>query len=241
MDRVILIPARMGASRFPGKPLVNLEGKPMVQWVYEACLASGWTDSIYIATPDREIVEATESFGGRAILTSHDHPTGTDRLAEANEQLGASAVVNVQGDEPLIAPESIRAVGDALLGEGVELSSAYCQAQPEEYDLPQVVKVVLNHQADSLYFSRYPIPFARENRVLPVYKHLGLYGYRQEPLRAYSSWEPGPLEVAEGLEQLRFLHHGFTFRMVEVEPAATAVDVPEQAEQVRQILQNRTT
>jgi 3-deoxy-manno-octulosonate cytidylyltransferase (CMP-KDO synthetase) len=237
MRAVIVIPARMGATRFPGKPLVDLLGKPMVQWVYEAALTSGIADRVVVAAPDQEIIDACARFGGEGILTSHDHPTGTDRIAEVAKHIEADVYVNVQGDEPLIQSDSIRACAGPLLEDATkQMSSVYSLCRPDEYDNPAVVKVVTDKQGYALYFSRYPIPFERNARIQPVKKHVGLYAYRREPLLAFSTWGMSPLETAESLEQLRFMENGVRIHMSEAAGTELAVDTPEQADQVRELL-----
>ncbi|HVT13068.1 MAG TPA: 3-deoxy-manno-octulosonate cytidylyltransferase [Fimbriimonadaceae bacterium] len=234
---MIVIPARMASTRFPGKPLCDLMGKPMVQWVYERALASGIADKVVVATPDQKIVERCGSFGAEAILTRADHPSGTDRLAEVAEAHPAEVYVNVQGDEPLIDPESIRACAQPLLEDpAIQLGSVYSVCPEEEWENPAVVKVVLDLGGFALYFSRYPIPFARNLRANPVYKHIGIYAYRRECLQDFSGWTPTPLERAESLEQLRFLEHGYRMFMARGMGSELAVDTPEQAEEVRAIL-----
>lgn len=240
MRCVIVIPARMGATRFPGKPLVDLMGKPMVQWVWEAAKASGVGDRIVVATPDQEIVNRVAEFGGEAELTSHNCLTGTDRIAEVAERIPADVYVNVQGDEPLIEPESIRACATPLLNNvEIQMASVWCPCGDEELDNPAVVKVVTDLEGFALYFSRYAIPYARNERMIGVKKHLGLYAFRRGPLTEFAQWPQSPLEVAESLEQLRFMHHGIRIYMSEARPAALAVDTPEQADEVRRILAAR--
>lgn len=240
MRCVIVIPARMGATRFPGKPLVDLLGKPMVQWVVEAAQASGVADRVIVATPDREIVDACAAFGAEAMLTSHDHATGTDRIAEVARAVEAGFYINVQGDEPLIRKESIQACAEPMASDaGVRMASIYSECPDAEYDEPSVVKVVLDQQGDALYFSRHAIPFARNPRVAPVWKHVGLYAYRREALLAFSGWAPTALEQAESLEQLRFMEHGVRIRMAPGAGTELAVDTPEQADAVRLLLAER--
>ena len=252
---MIVIPARMGASRFPGKPLADLCGKPMVQWVYEAAVASGVGEQVVVAAPDQEIIDACISFGAESVLTSPDHPTGTDRIAEVARKIEADVYVNVQGDEPLIKPDSIAACAQPLLrtpsplsgwfapasGEGAgggeaQMASVYTHCTPEEYDNPATVKVVTDLTGFALYFSRHPIPFERNPRIGPVKKHIGLYAYRRQPLLEFAQWSMSPLETAESLEQLRFMEHGVRIFMSEAEGTELAVDTPEQADQVRIIL-----
>ncbi len=237
MDLCIVIPARMGATRFPGKPLADLYGKPMVEWVYERAVASGAAGRVVVATPDDVIAEATRGFGGEAILTSPDHPTGTDRIAEAAESLGAELYVNVQGDEPLIEPETIRACAEALRSGDAQVASVYDDLEEEGADDPNVVKVVLDRKGNALYFSRSPIPYPRSGSR-ELHKHIGIYGYSLEALRAFASLPPGELEQTESLEQLRFLENGWAIRMAKGRGTPLAVDTPEQLEHVRTIMEN---
>ncbi len=236
----IVIPARMGSTRFPGKPLCDLLGKPMVQWVVEAARRSGIASTVVVATPDREIMDACVGFGAEAVLTSASHATGTDRLAEVAERLQADVYVNVQGDEPLVSPASIRACAEPMLEDSdVPMASVYSTCAPHEWEDPSVVKVVTDAGGYALYFSRFAIPYPRNERLAPVKKHVGIYAYRGDVLQAFGGWPMGELERAESLEQLRFLHHGVRIRMSEGEGAEMAVDTPEQAEQVRAILRSR--
>jgi 3-deoxy-D-manno-octulosonate cytidylyltransferase len=237
MRCAIVIPARMAATRFPGKPLIDLHGKPMVQWVYEAARRAEIADKVLVATPDHEILERVQAFGGEAILTRADHPTGTDRLAEVARIVRAEVYVNVQGDEPLIQPESICACANPMLEDAsVEMASVYAECPENEVEDPSVVKVVTDDLGYALYFSRFPIPYPRNERVIPVKKHVGLYAYRGELLERFSTWSMHPLEKAESLEQLRFMGHGVRIKMSAAESTAVAVDLPEHAETVRAIL-----
>ncbi len=240
MRCMIVIPARMGSTRFPGKPLCDLNGKPMVQWVYNSCVAAEVADKVFIATPDPEIVEAAARFGAEAVLTRHDHITGTDRIAEVAVQQKADVYVNVQGDEPLIQAETIRACALPLMeNDQIEMGSVYSPCPENEFDNPATVKVVTDAKDFALYFSRYPIPFARNSRPLGVKKHIGVYAYRRDPLMAFSGWTPSALETAESLEQLRFMHNGVRIFMAPGAGTELAVDTPEQAEEVRRILAGR--
>lgn len=237
---VIVIPARMGATRFPGKPLVDLLGKPMVQWVVEAAHASGIAERVVVAAPDQEIIERVQGFGGEAILTRHDHVTGTDRIAEVAQLIEAEVYVNVQGDEPLIQPSSIAACAEPLLNDsGIEMGSVYSLCPEDEYDNAAVVKVVTDLAGFAMYFSRHPIPFERNPRIAPVKKHVGLYAYSRDALLRFSKWPMGVTETAESLEQLRFLENGVRIFMAEAEGTALAVDTPEQADEVRRLLSSR--
>lgn len=240
MSCAIVIPARMGSTRFPGKPLCDLLGKPMIQWVYEASVASQIADQVIVATPDQEIVDACGMFGAEAMLTRHDHPTGTDRIAEVATHIHADVYVNVQGDEPLIRPASIEACARPLLEDpNIQVGSVFCECPPEEKDNPAAVKVVTDREGYALYFSRWAIPFPRNPRPGTLKKHIGLYAFTQRALMNFASWEPTPLEQAESLEQLRFIENGVRIRMSFAEGSELAVDTPEQAEEVREILGSR--
>ena len=239
MKCLIVIPARMGATRFPGKPLHSIAGKAMVQWVHEAAVKSGAGERVVVATPDEEIVSACREFGAEAILTRHDHTTGTDRIAAVAERIPADFYVNVQGDEPLIDPASIVACAQPMLDPEVLMASVYDDCAEEEWENPNVVKVVTDLLGDALYFSRHAIPFSRNPRTEPVKKHVGLYAYRGAVLREFSAWPQSPNEIAESLEQLRMLHHGIKIRMAKGAATALAVDTPDQADEVERILLSR--
>lgn len=231
----------MASTRFPGKPLCDLMGKPMIQWTYEAARASGIGDQMLIATPDPEIMDACQLFGADCVLTRADHPSGTDRLAEVSEHVAADVYVNVQGDEPLIDPATIRGVAQPLLqNPDVQMASAYGICPTSSYDDPSVVKVVTDQAGFALYFSRWCLPFQRSGeRSLAVKQHIGIYAFRRDLLQAFAGWPVSPLENAESLEQLRFLEHGVRIAMVEAKMTEVSVDNPEQADQVRAILAQR--
>lgn len=212
----------------------------MVQRVFEAAANAGIADKVVVATPDKEIVDACQAFGAEAILTRMDHITGTDRIAEVAAAFAAEVYVNVQGDEPLIPPSSIAVCARTLLeNKSAQMGSVYSYCAEAECDDPAVVKVVTDGEGFALYFSRYAIPFPRNERQIPVKKHIGLYAYRREALRNFSSWPISPLEAAESLEQLRFMHHGVRILMAEAAGAELAIDTPEQADRVREILRLR--
>lgn len=236
MDVAIVIPSRMGSTRFPGKPLCDLLGKPMIQWVCEAAARSGIGGAVIVATPDPEIVDACASFGAEAVLTSHNHPTGTDRIAEVAQKVRADVYLNVQGDEPLVDPTDMEKCVRPLLDRGAFMASVMTVCPEHEEDNHAVVKVVTDLEDNALYFSRNAIPFPRHARVAPLMKHVGMYAYTRETVMAFSGWEQTPLEVAEGLEQLRFLEHGVRIKMAKGHGCALAVDTPEQAEAVRLLL-----
>jgi 3-deoxy-manno-octulosonate cytidylyltransferase (CMP-KDO synthetase) len=233
---VVVIPARMGSTRFPGKPLADLCGKPMVQWVYERALESRVADRVIVATPDAEIADAVQRFGGEAAMTSADHQTGTDRIAEVAEGLDAEFYLNVQGDEPLIRPETIRSCAEALLRRTAPVASVYDALEETAAEDPNIVKVVMDVHERALYFSRSPIPYPRNPRQ-GLWKHIGIYGYTRAALLAFAGWQPTPLESAEGLEQLRFLEHGTPIQMARGRGTELAVDTPEQLERVKSIME----
>ena len=243
MNAVALIPARLAATRLPNKPLALIAGKIMLQHVYERAQQARLIDAVYIATPDREIAEAVRVFGGQVLMTRHDHQTGTDRLAEAAQQLGKETkiIVNVQGDEPLIDPATIDGVAEPLLADEALAMSSLCCPLPEgrEGD-PNVVKVVVAQSGDALYFSRSPLPY-RRNTDAPGYQplqHIGLYGYRRDFLEKFPTLPRTPLEQIESLEQLRALEHGYRIKMVFTQSAPESVDTPEDLERVRGILES---
>lgn len=230
----------MASTRFPGKPLVDLGGKPMLQWVYEACQRAALDVPIVIATPDEEIYGAGRLFGASVVMTRNDHPSGTDRLAEVAELLPADAYINVQGDEPLIDPVNIQRCASLISQDGVDMASLYVQAGDNELQNPAAVKVVVSLDGFALYFSRSLIPYPRNAPSPPVKKHLGIYAYSSRVLTQFKTWSMSPLEATEGLEQLRFLEHGVRIKMGEGVNAATAVDTPEQADEVRRILASQS-
>lgn len=231
MKTLAVIPARYASTRFPGKPLAVLTGKPMVQHVWERCRAAGM-DRVIVATEDERIVTACRAFGAEAELTSPGHRSGTDRVAEvASRHSEYPLVVNVQGDEPAIEPATISAVASILREPGVQISTAVAELK-DSADLgnPNVVKVVIGLNGDALYFSRAPIPFVRESSagVRPVFlRHFGIYGFRREVLLEVTALPPSTLEECESLEQLRWLQAGYAVRCVRTEGGGTGVDTPE--------------
>jgi len=233
-----IIPARLAATRLPNKPLLDIAGKPMIQWVYERANRSHFLGQLIVATPDEEIRQCVESFGGQAIMTSSEHRSGTDRLAEAARYLDADIVVNIQGDEPMLEAEAIDILVQAMLNSpDIPMSSLMCPLRSkQEEDDPSVVKVVTDCQGFALYFSRARIPYPRCAEAVQVWKHIGIYAYRRNFLIKFAALEPTPLEKAESLEQLRALENGYRIKMVETCFSPTSVDTPEDLDRVRQLL-----
>ncbi|MHB1001841.1 MAG: 3-deoxy-manno-octulosonate cytidylyltransferase [Armatimonadota bacterium] len=241
-DRIVgLIPARLAATRLPNKPLLSIAGKPMIQWVYEHASQASLLDEVIVATPDEEIRQCVESFGGRVEMTSHAHRSGTDRLAEAARRIDADIVVNIQGDEPLLDPATIDLLAEAMIRDpDIPMASLMCSiCNNQEEDDPSVVKVVTDTQNIAMYFSRFNIPFARDSGHVSVKKHIGLYAYRLHFLLTFANLEPTPLERTESLEQLRALENGYRIKMVETNFSPTSVDTPEDLECVRSILEGQ--
>ena len=229
---VVLIPARYASTRFPGKPLHLLAGKPLVQHVWErACQAKG-IDSVIIATDDMRIAEAAFAFGAEVALSSPDCVSGTDRCAEVAARLKKVArVINVEGDEPMVAPALLSKLARALKKESsLEMVTAATPfGKDEDPANPNAVKVVLNKNSDALYFSRSPIPFLRDGPSFPFLRHLGIYGYTSGFLQRFVKWPTGVLEAAESLEQLRALERGASIRVVLTTHASIGVDTPADA------------
>ena len=226
----VIIPARWASTRFPGKPLVPLRGKPLVQHVWERAGRAKRVGRIIIATDDMRIAEAAFDFGAEVALTSPKHPTGTDRLAEVAKKLkSASIILNVQGDEPDIAPSTIDRLAEALQDDpklGM-VTAANPLTDPADVQDPNVVKVVTDLAGRALYFSRSVIPHDRDGRGGVKYlRHQGIYGYRRKVLLAFVKWKPTPLEQAERLEQLRALEHGIAIGVIVVRRGSVGVDVP---------------
>ena len=236
-----IIPARWASTRFPGKPLHLIAGKPLVQHVWERCQQCNLLDNVVVATDDTRISEACQSFGAEVAMTSSEHPTGTDRIAEAaSSRPEATHIINIQGDEPLIDPALIDQLGQSLLDDaGVSMATA---ANPISDDAlmadPNVVKVVMAQNGDALYFSRSAIPYRRaESPALKLYRHKGIYAYRRDFLEKFITWKPSPLELAESLEQLRALENNARIKVLITDDESPGVDTLEQAQQIEALLQ----
>jgi 3-deoxy-manno-octulosonate cytidylyltransferase (CMP-KDO synthetase) len=249
-----MIPARYASSRFPGKPLALIAGRPMIQHVYERASQARFVDTVLVATDDPRIVAAVEAIGGQAVMTSSAHPSGTDRIAEVATRYASDIVVNVQGDEPCIAPQAIDAMIQPLRDDDAVSITTLAHPLRDVADLltPHVVKVVVDRQGDALYFSRAPIPYDRHawpqspqmlaaagvSPGLPpgCFRHLGLYAYRREVLLHLARLPRSTLEQVEQLEQLRALEHGYRLRVVQTTYESVGVDTPADIWRAEQML-----
>lgn len=250
MNYLGIIPARYASTRFPGKPLANLGGKPMIQWVYENTLQS--LENVIVATDHPDIHSAVNRFGGKVIMTSPDHPSGTDRCAEVLETLrekGESydVVLNIQGDEPLIRNTHLSILMHAFDRDDIQIATlANVIEDPAELFNPNVVKVVTGKGGKALYFSRSPIPHLRNRpeedwfNGFKYLKHLGMYAYRSEVLSKITRLKTSPLEQAESLEQLRWLEHGYSIRVHITTEVSMGIDTPEDLEKAREIISSQS-
>ncbi|MFC1503015.1 3-deoxy-manno-octulosonate cytidylyltransferase [Pseudomonadota bacterium] len=247
MSFTVIIPARYQSTRLPGKPLADIGGKPMIQWVYEQACKAG-AEQVIVATDDQRIVDVVKGFGGEVCLTRADHESGTERLAEvvAKYQLADDhIVVNVQGDEPLIPDTIIRQVADNLANNSAPMATLAVEIdQPDEVFNPNAVKVVTDKDGYALYFSRASIPWDRDNYAKQpqeihrnLMRHIGIYAYRAGFINTYINWEPSTLEKIEALEQLRVLWYGEKIHVdVAIDAPPAGVDTPEDLEKVRALL-----
>lgn len=238
---VVVIPARYASSRLPGKPLMELGGKPMVQRVYERAKLAQTVERVVVATDDQRIVDAVKAIGGEARMTRPDHRTGTERIAEVAAHEPGNIFVNVQGDEPLIDPAAIDTAVGALLEEPAAQIATVATAIRHAGDImdPNVVKTVLDFEGNALYFSRAPIPWIRDTQqkiYVKYWKHLGLYVFQRDALLEYPTLPHGELEKIEQLEQLRWLENGWKMRVAEVARDSVSVDVPEDVARVEKML-----
>jgi 3-deoxy-manno-octulosonate cytidylyltransferase (CMP-KDO synthetase) len=235
---VALIPARFASTRFPGNPLADIDGRTMIEHVYRRAEASPVVSRVIVATDDLRIATRVAGFGGNVRLTRADHLTATDRLAEVAATLDCDIVVNVQGDEPLLDSRSIAEAVAPFADPSISMTTLYHRiSNPADLTNPNVVKVVLDRAGFAMYFSRAPIPHARDPRGgwPPLYRHIGLYAYRRTALLVLASLDPTPLERTESLEQLRALEHGIRIKAVETAYDSIGVDTPEDLEQVRRL------
>ncbi|MEN8193490.1 MAG: 3-deoxy-manno-octulosonate cytidylyltransferase [Bacteroidota bacterium] len=235
-----VIPARYGSSRFPGKVLAKIAGKPMIQWVYERANNSKLLDQLFVAVDDKKVKECVEGFGGNAVMTGMNHQSGTDRIAEAMESIEADIVVNIQGDQPLLDSDMIDEAVQPLLDDStVLMSTIKTKISSEDYLDPSVVKVVVDENDNALYFSRSLIPFSRDNAETDIYEHVGLYVYRKDFLFEISKMPQSYLEKIEMLEQLRVMEKGYKIKVIETKSdkaAGVSVDTPEDLAKVEKII-----
>ncbi len=239
---IVVIPARYGSTRLPGKPLVSLAGRPMIQRVYERAKSALRVDQVIVATDDERIVKAVESFGGQARMTRPDHRTGTERVAEVAAYVEGDIFVNVQGDEPLLDPAAVDIAVSSLLEEPAAAVATVATPIRTPADImdPNAVKVVLDFDGNALYFSRAPIPWVRDTASkiqVRHMKHLGLYAFQRDALREYPTLPQGELERVEQLEQLRWMENGWKIRVAEVEHDAVSVDVLADVARVEKLLE----
>lgn len=239
---IIVIPARYASTRLPAKPLADIHGKPMIQWVYERSKLARGVDRVVVATDDHRITQVVEAFGGEAMMTSPDLQSGTDRVAAVADQIPADIYVNVQGDEPLIDPIAIESAVKLVKNQGFLMSTVMTPLRTvQELRDPSVVKVLADQNGRAIYFSRHPIPYSRgplpeAGQPFCCQRHVGLYVYRRETLMKFRDLPPSALERAEILEQLRAMDHGISIGITEVNFTSIGVDTSEDLEKVRQYL-----
>lgn len=231
---IAVIPARYGATRFPGKPLATIAGKPMIQHVYERAQQAKRFARVVVATDDRRIADAVRRFGGEAVMTRADHASGTDRIAEAAAQMPGEVICNVQGDEPLVAAESLDALVGLFDDPAVQMATVCTLLPPNEQANPNVVKLMLDADGCAQDFFRQPA--TGHQRPGAIFKHLGLYGYRRDFLRQFVSWPPSPREQAERLEQLRAVERGIRIKVAFTPHDTIAVDAPGDVAKVETML-----
>ena len=237
-----VIPARYQSSRFPGKPLADILGKPMIWWVYQQCLKVPELAEVYVATDDDRIFNTCTQLGIRVLMTSDQHRSGTDRLGEVANRIKADVYVNIQGDEPLIEPQMIRDLIGIFADESVYYGSLRKQITDEaEILAPSTVKVVVDKHEDALYFSRSVIPSnVKDGKTVRIYRHVGIYAYKRDFLMTFIQLPPSELEAVEGLEQLRALENGYKLRVHETQFDSIGVDLPEHIALVEQAIRQHS-
>ncbi len=240
-----VIPARYGSTRFPGKPLALIGGKPMIQWVYEKAVQAKSIDRVLVATDDRRILQTVQDFGGQAVMTPSELPSGTDRVAFAVKDEQVDVVINLQGDEPFVQPELLDALADVFAQrDDVHLATPVKRiTRYEELIDPNLVRVVIDKDGWALYFTRSVIPYLRDvpeqstwPEHFPFFKHVGIYAYRKPFLLEFTTWPAAKLEQAERLEQLRVLENGRKIFTVQTEYESLSVDTPQDLEKINQLL-----
>lgn len=238
LKTIAVIPARMSSTRFPGKVLANLGGKPIIQWVWERTVRSK-ASQVLIATDSEEVIRAAKSFGANAVMTRPDHPSGSDRIREAAQNIDYDVIINVQGDEPFMEPDVINSLIDVMNGgDAPEMATVVVPCKREEIaSNPNLPKVVLTADDYALYFSRSEIPFLRVGGTdMPLYRHWGIYAYRRATLDRFVSLPESPLEKCEKLEQLRALENGIRIKVVKTAFQSIGIDTPEDLERAEQYI-----
>ncbi|MCI9259584.1 MAG: 3-deoxy-manno-octulosonate cytidylyltransferase [Romboutsia sp.] len=237
---VAVIPARYASSRFPGKPLAKIHDKPMIQWVYERVKGVEGITDVYVATDDERIFDTVECFGGKVIMTSKDHKSGTDRISEAISKIDddIDIVLNIQGDEPMIKKEMISQLISAFDDESVNMATLKKRLYDEDdINNPNIAKVITDVNNDATYFSRSTIPYNRDGKDdIKYFKHIGVYGYKKDFLMKFSNLKKSNLEELEQLEQLRVIENGYKIRVIETEYESIGVDLPEHIDKVESLL-----
>jgi len=237
-----VIPARFHSTRFPGKPLAIISGKPMIQHVYERALKASAINKLIVATDNERIKDVVEGFGGNVVMTDSTLPSGTDRVAEVARGIDADIILNIQGDEPLVHPDMLNALSKPFFKDSKIVMTTLVSSikSQDELDDPNVVKVVVNNKEEAIYFSRFPIPYpgkmGHDKKITGYLKHIGLYGYRKDFLMLLTSLPPSSLEISERLEQLRVIENGFKIKTVKVEANTIGVDKPEDIKKVETFL-----
>lgn len=246
MKIIAVIPARFGSTRFPGKPLVELKGKKIIQWVVEGARTSSLVQAVYVATDDQRIADFCKTINVEVLMTRSDCPTGTDRIYEATKNLDFDCVLNIQGDEPLISKEYIDPLAQAFLQDpSLQMATLAHPLKAEDLDNLNAVKVITNKNQEAIYFSRFPIPYSREkfqeNKTtdfaqMPAMKHIGLYGYSKQFLKTFCTAPMAALEKHESLEQLRALYLGVRIKVLPVAKPTYGVDTPEDLQKLEALL-----
>lgn len=238
MKILCVIPARYASTRLPGKPLADIVGKPMIQHVYERSAQATIPQQVVVATDDEKVFQAVQQFGGKVVMTSSEHQTGTDRLAEvASKYAEVDVIINVQGDEPLIDPKVIDELAQEFLNDtALQMASVMSIMDTEDYQNPNAVKVVTDLNNNALYFSRSLLPYPRVAGRANVYKHIGIYAYKKDFLLKFAKLEPTPLEQSESLEQLRALENGYKIKMIKTKSKFIGVDSIEDLQTVNELL-----
>jgi len=238
-----VIPARYGSQRFPGKVLAPIGNKPMLQWVYEAARQCPAFSKVVVATDSEQVADAVKQFGGEVEMTSTDHTTGSDRVAEVAQRYpDMVAVANVQGDQPFVTAEMLnQLVAPYLKGHLPEMTTLACPLSEADYQNPNSVKVICNQKDQALYFSRAAIPYYRNPGSVPVFHHLGLYAFSRNFLATYSHLASTPLEQCEGLEQLRVLEHGYSITVCPTERMVLEVNTPEDLQRAQALIAEKAT